>query len=492
MKIFFTLRMVLHHPFFVLLIFCIYLSNANGQSIPKNLESAFEKTKQLKIKESNVLLENVIKAHPFHFLLDDYNDILKLLIDENPSDFDDFETKMENRLDQLEEISDKNSPWFKLVKAEIKFHWGIVNYKYGNELTAIWNINQSHSLIKDNQKKFPEFTPNLKTLGIFHVVIGAMPDNYQWIMEKIGFKGDVNLGLKELEMCSQSKNVFQFESKIIKTYIDAHLLNKYEVAISAFEDNYEKTNNLALHYLLVSLYSNTHQSEKALNLIIKKPKNIAYPNFEFYHFKLASCYFQKGEYQKSIEEFNVFLKKYKGQNYLKSTYHKLALAHYFLDEKEQQNTAFNNINNFGWKISDEDKYAQKFYENAVFPNKSLAKARYLSDGGYFEKALIELKNKAFSSSEEIEELNYRYGRIYDLKGNNDKALVYYKKASIDKDKNQTYYAPNACLKAAIILINSDNKEEAKKLLKKAIAYKNHEYENSIEMKAKSLLKTIDN
>ena len=485
-------RMVLCHPFFLLFNIFVFNFNVYSQPIPKELVSAFQKTSELKLSESEILLSKTSINHPFKMLIQDYNDVLDLIIDEDYSSFEQLENKMDDRLQKLENITDKSSPWYRLIKAEIKFHWGIVNFKFNNQITAAWQINQAHSLIKENQKKFPNFSPNLKTMGIFHIVIGAMPDNYQWILEKLGFEGNINLGLQELEKCIAAKNIFSSEADIILTYIKAHLLNNYDVSIKIFESKYAKNKSLPYHYILTSLYTNTHQAEKAIELINNKPKSKVYPNFYFYRYKLGNCYFQKGEYEKAINELTFFIEKYKGKNYIKGSYHKIALAYYFLNNEKEQMKAYQAIDENGWELLDEDKYAQEFYKKGKWPNRYLAKSRYYSDGGYFDKALFELNGKKFNTEEENIEMNYRLGRIHDLKKNYDKAIEYYSLASNNENNSNSYYAPNACLKAAIIYLNNNNKTEAKKLLHKSIAYKNHAYENSIEMKAKSLLKTLEN
>lgn len=483
--------MALCHPFFVLIFLYSPFTRVHGQSM-SSFDKAQEATFSLELKKSNLLLKNENDSH-LKILLQDYNDVLELLIDEDFDLFDKYEERAEERLNWVDDNIDKKSPWHNLVKAEIKFHWGVVNFKFNNEITSVWQINQAHSLIKENQKKHPEFTENLKTLGVFHIIIGALPDNYQWVMEKLGFKGDVNLGLEELTKCANETNFFQIESKILLTYIKAHLFNEYPQSIKTFENELGGVSYLPSNYILVSLLSNNHQTEKAIEVIQNKPVNANYPDFYFYHYKLANCYFQKGEYKNAIKEFNRFIQNYKGKNYVKGSYYKLALAHYFLGNDLAQEEAFDNIDEYGWELLDEDKYAQKFYDKGAFPNKSLAKARYFSDGGYYEEALQILQFKKEFNVEENIELNYRMARIYHLKKDIDKAREYYYKTIELSESSETnlYYAPNACLKLAELEIENENNEIAKKHLRKAIDYKNHEYENSIEMKAKSLLKKLD-
>ena len=496
MKLFYTLRMALCHPFFILLISFFAFHNAESKNnLPSDLKKAYQKSIELKLHESESILSKSESKHPLKLLIEDYNDALKLLIDEDIYTFDKYQKKLNIRLKHLEQYSDKNSPWFRFVKAEIEFHWAIINFKFNNTFTAVWKANKAYSLIKENQNKFPDFNANLKTIGIFHIIFGLLPDSYRWIFDKLGFKGDVKLGLKELSQCAVSNSIVNQESKIILTYFKAHLFNEYEISRETFKKMYTENETLTLNYLLVSLYSNNHETEKAIELIENKPIKSDSINFYFYYYKLGNCLFQKGEYQFAINAFTIFVNNYKGNNYLKGAYHKLSLAHYFLNHKKEQNEALNLINLKGWELFDEDKYAQKFYENKVYPNIYLAKARYFSDGGYFEKALSTLLEgeKTMKTPVEKMELNYRFARIYDLKNDHKKALNFYYKSIEDAEKNNIeneYFAPNSCLKAALIHLELSNTVEAQRLLKKAIAYKNHEYENSIEMKAKSLLKKL--
>lgn len=480
------------HPFFIF--FLCYTAHAE---VPASLNDALRMAQNLEIHKSREMLKaGGDKQHPVYYLVEDYNDILELIIDEDPERFDAFEEKMEKRVEKVEKL-EGHEKWKKLVLGEIKFHWAIVNFKYNNEITAAWNLNQAHSLIKDNQKKYPDFLPNLKTMGIFHIVVGALPNNYQWVLEKLGFKGDINLGLKEMEQVSLNNNIFKYESTLLLTYIRAQLFGEYSKSIQKLTSLYHNSKSLSANYLLVSLLTNSNNAETAIKYITERNQTENHPRFDFYHYKLANCYFQKAEYTMAIREFNAFIKGYKGKNYLKGAYHKIALAYYFQHDKEQQQKAFDMIGEVGWELGDEDKYAQKFYEKRVFPNIVLSKARYLSDGGYYKTALQLLTSKnenSFDRDSEKVEYCYRKARIYDLMKSQPQAVSWYEKTIEESKKlkqDQLYFAPNACLKLAVIYLDQEKKDDAEKRLKEAISYKNHEYENSIEMKSKSLLKKIE-
>jgi tetratricopeptide (TPR) repeat protein len=89
------------------------------------------------------------------------------------------------------------------------------------------------------------------------------------------------------------------------------------------------------------------------------------------------------------------------------------------------------------------------------------------------------------------EFNYRMGRIYDLSSKFDQALKHYQVA-IDLGKNQPYsFAANSALRSGIIYEKNKNFVRAKQFYTLAISMKDHDYENSIENRAKEGLKRIN-
>jgi hypothetical protein len=53
-----------------------------------------------------------------------------------------------------------------------------------------------------------------------------------------------------------------------------------------------------------------------------------------------------------------------------------------------------------------------------------------------------------------------------------------------------YFAPNACLQMGYLFVDERNESRAKEYFKKALTYKDHEYKNSIDSKAKTGLNRL--
>ncbi|HEY8401534.1 MAG TPA: hypothetical protein VIK89_09745, partial [Cytophagaceae bacterium] len=82
------------------------------------------------------------------------------------------------------------------------------------------------------------------------------------------------------------------------------------------------------------------------------------------------------------------------------------------------------------------------------------------------------------------------GRLHHKVGSINDAIDYYLK-TIELSPPDTYYfAPNAALQLGYIYKRKSDKENARKYFQKALTYKNYEYKNSIDNKAKAALNEL--
>ena len=112
----------------------------------------------------------------------------------------------------------------------------------------------------------------------------------------------------------------------------------------------------------------------------------------------------------------------------------------------------------------------------------------LSDGGYQNQALAVLAGKTskdFDKDADKTEFAYRLGRIYDLAGQPDEAIHFYKSA-IEKGANQPeYFAARAALQIGLIYEQRNNYPLAISFFNTCIEMKNHAFKNSLDQKAKT-------
>ncbi|MGN6648312.1 MAG: tetratricopeptide repeat protein [Cytophaga sp.] len=386
------------------------------------------------------------------------------------------------------------SPYHKFCLAEVRMQWAFTKIRFNELAEAAINAKQALGLLNDNLAAAPSFTPTKKSLGLLNIVMGSIPSSYSWIASSLGFKGNIRLGVEMIQAVIDSKSIYFQEASLIKIIAEQYILNKDSNMESIRQLQAKYPNNILYTYLYASVLSKYAQSEKALKVIesISDEDIHTYlPAFDYLHGELL---LQHGQYVACRVYLNRFLSNFKGKNLVKDTYFKLFLSYWLVNEDETAMTYWKAIPTVGQASFESDKYAQKIAENNELPNKQLTKIRLCTDGGLYAKGfeIYNLTNLSdFTSKKDKLEYYYRAGRLYQKSGKELESIHYYEKViSLSDVKNTYYFGPNSALQLGYIYVKMKNNERAKYYFNLAIAYKNHEYENSIEQKAKAALNEI--
>ena len=187
----------------------------------KNCKEAYNLSIQLKFDKAHFLLEKEKKENPNNtlvYFIENYSDYLKIQIGEEKSDFEKLKKNKDSRLDFIE--SDKSSsPWYLYSQAEINLQWAASRLKFGEYFTAAFEINKAYRLIQENNKLYPNFIPNKKSLGLLYTLIGSVPEQYNWILSIIGMEGNINSGLSLMnEAIQEMKTHKDFEIMLEESY----------------------------------------------------------------------------------------------------------------------------------------------------------------------------------------------------------------------------------------------------------------------------------
>jgi tetratricopeptide (TPR) repeat protein len=126
------------------------------------------------------------------------------------------------------------------------------------------------------------------------------------------------------------------------------------------------------------------------------------------------------------------------------------------------------------------------------PNIHLLKARLLTNGGYYQDALKQIKLYVNNSKNPRQntEYHYRKARIMEKLGNTETAKIDYKKAILSGKDQSWYFAPQASLNLGKIYNSENKKDLAKHYFKLCLKINNSLYKESINREAKRNLKQI--
>ncbi|GAB3341940.1 hypothetical protein GCM10027299_56340 [Larkinella ripae] len=464
-----------------------------------NLQRAYADILKLKVQEGRRTLAG--EGNPKNGIaiyVDDLAEMVTLLVSDDRRAFEQWEDREDRRLDQLRDL-DGNSPWQRFTQAEVRLHWAFVKLKFGQEVSACWDVIRAYKLLEENRKKFPGFLPTYKSLGLLHVMIGAVPDNFSWVTRMLGLRGNIRQGMQEIRSVVLKDAVFQTEAQVIDLLIRAYVLkftpNDAATLKKLVEEN---PDNLLLHFVAVSALMKEAQSEAALALLTDRPGGPEYLPFPILENLKGDIFLQKASYPQAASAYRTFLNQYKGVNFLKDAYYKQFLCYWLNDDDAKAVPLLRQVTQVGATVVESDKAAQKFAElyfrKGLSPRqKILMKARLATDGGFYDTALQTLRpyaETAFPLVNEKAEFNYRKGRIYQRRGDVDEAVPYLEKAISLSETDQLSHGATSALQLGYIYQQKRNLAKARQYFQKALSYKKHEYKNSIDNKARAALNEL--
>lgn len=456
-------------------------------------QKAYTEVFKFKVRAGRNALLNENKESPFRAYLENYIDLVEMLNADDEQYYEKIKHKEEERLDLIEDLDEK-SPYNRFLRAEIKMHWALTKLRFGHEFKAAYNIIEASKLLEENQKLFPGFLPNYKSLGCLHVIIGSVPDNFRWALKILGLKGRVNQGLIELDKAAKDP-IWGNEALYCSYYIQAFVTkldDKEQVALLKFIDS--QPDNLNTHFIGLAASLRSSNADQAMRILKKLPSGNDYLPCPIIDLYKADVALMQGHYQQANGFYANYLKNSRVKTFLKDTYYKLFLANYLLNNDKQALTYLTKIPFSGNTVSEADKAAEKFYENYskshVLPNKVLIQTKLSLDGGYFASALtfIEtISQEDLTTQKERTEYYFLAGKAFQKNGQADKAIAYFQKAITLNEKQHWYFGAGSALQLGYIFQEKAQKNQAKTWFEKAISYKNHEYKNTIDSKARAAL-----
>ncbi len=436
--------------------------------------------------------------------LSDYADMLYLLVAEDRAAYEQLEDQEDERLKKVRKLDD-SSPWNRFIQAEIKLHWAFVKTKFGHETAGAYNVIQAYRLLRENARRFPQFLPNQKALGLLHVLIGSTPDNYRWVTNLLGLRGNVTQGLRELQTVAQRDALFADEARLMESLIHVYILRADERQLTAFRDFLtQRPDNLLLRFFGTAALIKEGHSEEAGALLASRPKGPEYLAVPFFDYYRGEILLQKGQYGPAFGAFQTFLNQHRGQNFRKDATYKQALCHWLQNDETRATrarTLLDRVRKVGETTAEPDKVAQRFAEqfaDVQHPDreavqKALMRARLAFDGGYYEqalKALTDFSEVRIPQIRDRAELAYRRARIFHRTTDSAQAIVAYQRALALSEGQPWYFGAMSALQLGYFCQNRGQKEKARVFFEKALAFRKHEYKTSADNKAKAALNEL--
>jgi tetratricopeptide (TPR) repeat protein len=488
--------------------FLVFMPRMEAQyNFDENCRQTYQAVLSLQFAEAHRLIEMEKKADPANLLpvyLENYIDFLTLFIGEDHKVYNLLKAKKSLRINLLEK-GRQDSPYYNFCLAEVHIQWAFARLKFGDYTAAAFEIRKAHALFSANEARYPTFTLNKIGLGVVHVIVGIIPDNYKWVSDLMGVDGSIEKGLNEIRLVAEYTGpdklvlLYKPEATFYLAFLAANLQKNKKEALPVLQlfDNQKNDDRSLKSPLLIFakatiLMKNGRNDEALGQLQSRSSLTRRYPFF-YLDYLEGMARLNKLDFTADIY-FEKFIENFKGQNYIRSAWQKLAWIAMLRGDTMKFDQTMKLVQAKGASVVDEDKQALNEAVKGVRPNIVLLRARLLFDGGYYSLALDELLDKSIrsviQSKRDLVEYNYRMGRIYHETGNLLKAVDYYRQTIRHGRTEPLYYAAGAAYQMGLLFENSGAWAQADSAYRVCLSINTPEYKTSLGQKARAGLNRV--
>lgn len=464
----------------------------------KELKEAYHLSIQLRSIEAAKVLNALSIKEPQNLAvlhIENYIDFFDAFITEEGPKMRSFSNNLEKRLSIIEG-SEVPSPYWRFARAEMLLQHALARAKFGEELKAGWDINKAYKLLIENERLYPDFKYNKKSLSIIHSLIGSLKGfQKSLVLIFTSLDGSYDQGVKEIDDLFDSVNTgqnqfFGEEVFVIQALIAHHIEKDASKAVRVISDPYlDDVESPLIDFVRASLYLQSSMYNQAILTLetgVNRPKQTA---FFYLNLMLGNCLLNQLNPVAS-RHISEFLSGYRGRNYIKEGYQKQAWVAWLINrDQDAYHKSMNLALINGHDEIGEDQDAYREAKIGKIPHYKLLKARVLCDGGGFSKALEVMRETDYQQlPQELQtEYFYRLGRIYQGLGEKDKAIEAFNTTISEGRKSDSYFACNAALQMGIIYFKEKQSEMAKNAFQDCLRIKPQEHRKSLHQKARSWL-----
>jgi len=489
---------------FMVLALFFYCEDLSAQAYfdyNKEVEEAYADILRLDTHTAQSRLDRLKSSEPSNLAvlhIENYIDFFTVFLKEEKADLDQFSERKEERLKRLSQ--GEESPFLRFAQAEVHLQYALARSKFGQYIRAGWDIHKANKLLLQNRELYPDFSLNNKSLSIIHSLMGSLKGLQRSIILLFtSLDGDIEQGVNEIETLYNSPSpleadLFSTEVLAIRALIAHHVEKNGVRAIRIIMDPDRLViDSPLLDFVKASILLLNQKESEAIPLLERITNQDKELSFDYPHLMLGICKLHQLD-PDSREAILYFIDHFKGRHYIKEAYQKLAWYELLLNEDEvEYQRLMAQCLVVGHQDLGEDQQAQREAQNDQIPSADLLSARLLSDGGYFNRALLLINHIDPNQLNTVDktEYHYRLGRIYQGIGQNEEALKAFMNILKEDIRDKRYFICNAALQSGVIYFNNGQLRNAKRLFEKCLSIKPEEHRNSLHQKAKSWLDKIE-
>jgi len=418
---------------------------------------------------------------PGMIYLSNYLEFLEVLIAGKSSDYENYLSGAQARLDTIQSGYGHIPDRLPLISA-IHLQTSFLNALHGENLKAARNFYVAKRYFRQAESARPGEPFNNKLEGLINIIAGSAPAEYHWLMRIFGIRGDMELGLNQLlDYHEGTSGPDRLESCLILLY--ASQISGQGTG----EQHDDYCQDLTLHRYFFAYHAlKSGQSMEVIELLNAWQQAEGEMTLVYLDLLLGEALLNSTD-PMAGDQLVRFLDNSPGGHYVKTAWHKLSWHHFLGGDTKAYQKARENVIEKGNLILDADKQAFREASEDIPPNPFLLRSRLYFDGGYYRRSLKTLqliRQGDLTSKKDSLEYAYRKARIADRLGERDKAVSGYLEV-VEAGIGSTWYFPsNAALHLGKIYEERGDTAQALDSYQTCLKMNRSAYRNSIGNKAK--------
>jgi tetratricopeptide (TPR) repeat protein len=395
--------------------------------------------------------------------------------------------------------------------AKAKFYLGGI---YGYRGLAYQMSNSILKAVKDGRKGYLYLEDAVRTdptlydaqmgFGLFRYLVAKVPQGYRWILNFLGFSGDLEGGLASLRNAAEKGIYTRTEAKL---YLYQFLLAEHRTdeAIKYIKELLQRYPDNTLFAVLYSSWlMRSNNFDEALVWAkrgeeINSRKKLKYGE-EFIYSTLGGIYFVKGEFSKARENYDMFVQKVQNKDYI-SNYiaYRYALSCELTGDRAKAVEICNRMKVVNDANRPWDRYNYRRGQELVATPLSEADVLILKGGNAlsmkrYDEALKlygDVERNAAVDVDQRAQAFYGMQQVYYEQGKDTEIIGLTPQLLALQPRRERWLIPHAYFKLGQAYARQGKKAEARAAFEATKRFDDYDFQESLENRVKEELRKLD-
>jgi tetratricopeptide (TPR) repeat protein len=405
----------------------------------------------------------------------------------------------EKLLDQNE-----NDATAKFYLGGIYGYRGLAYQMSSSMLKAVNDGRKGYAYLEDAVRTDPSLYDAQMGFGLFRYLVAKVPRGYRWILNFLGFSGDLEGGLASLRLAAEKGTYTRTEAKL---YLYQFLLAEHRTdeAVKYMKDLlHEYPDNTLFAVLYSSWLMRSNNFDEALvwakkGEAINARKKLKYGE-EFIFSTLGGIYFVKGEFPKARENYDTFVRKVQNKDYV-SNYiaYRYAVSCELTGDRAKAVEICNRMKDVDDKNRAWDRYNYRKGQELAAAPLSEAEILILKGGNELSMKRYDEALKFYAGAEQSTiadddrhaQALYGMQQVYYEQGKDTEIIALSSRLPALRPKHERWLIPHSYFKLGQAYARQGKKAEARAAFETINRFDDYDFQESLENRAEEELKKLD-